>query len=181
MTTACICQCDSRVTKLFTYNSEDDLTRDGQSPSKRSADIAEPEVEEICNDNTDADEQWFRRDYSATSFSLDKLGLIHGHGRCLYTSTNASDVPRNHDLRNRVRRGLQDCSDDDPGHGEPHALTSAELFAEEEVDDGSCKSAEVVDTDDDAFQRRVGISKRFSPVCICHDPGEDTLIVACVA
>jgi len=72
---------------------------------------------------------------------------------------------------------LQNCPDNDPGHSEPHTLPSAEFFTKEEVDDGSCKGAEIVDTDDDAFQRRVGVSKGLSPVRIRHDAGENTLIV----
>ena len=108
---------------------------------------------------------------------LAEFGLIHRDGRGLDTSANTSNESCDQNLGDRVGCRLQNSSDDDPDHSKPHAFAPAEFLAEEEVYDRPCESSKIVDTDDDALESRVRVTKGVQPVCICDNAREDTLIV----
>lgn len=90
-----------------TYNCEDDLARDWQSPRNRSCCEAHAVVEPICNHDSYTDEQGLRGHETSAFGSFAKLRLIHGHRRGLDARSDASNEPRNHHMRNTIRSRLQ--------------------------------------------------------------------------
>ena len=51
-------------------------------------------------------------------------------------------------------------------------------LGDKKVDDTSRKGSEVVDTDDDAFETTVWMTKGVQPILIAHNSGKDTLVIA---
>ena len=166
------------------------MTRDWKPPSDLTASethaVVEPDCQKsarsgswvqyrscslpVCNDDTDTNEQWLRRDQSSSTLCFTQFTLVHWDRRCFDTRTNPSDPTSNNDMRNRICCCLQHSTDlgyakgiskqpfplggvtyNDEDHGDPHGSSPSEPFAYEKVQDTPGECSEIVRGDDDAF------------------------------
>lgn len=57
----------------------------------------------------------------------------------------------------------------DPSHGEPHAEPSPEFLANEESQDASRESSQVVYADDDSLESAAWISESGAPIFVAYN------------
>ena len=69
----------------------------------------------------------------------------------------------------RKCRRLEDSAHDDPAHGEPHGFSSTEIVANEEVENATAETAQIVDRHNNAGQAVVRIPEGGSEVLIADD------------
>ena len=160
------------------HEGEDHLARDGQAPRDGPADEGHAVVEEVGDDDPDANEEGLAADEAATLVGFGEFGLVHGDGAGVDAGADTGDEAGNHELGDAVGGALQRRAHDDPAHSEPHLPPAAEPLADDEIEDAAGEGAEVVDGDDDAGEAVVGVVHRGEEVFVADDSGEDALVVA---
>jgi hypothetical protein len=107
MTTICFVLVAVAETRFKnTHNSKDDLASDWQPPSNRTSHIGNSVVEEVGNDDTDADEERLGADDATTFVCFDKFALVHGNSAGLDAGSDASDVTSDEDLGHSIASRL---------------------------------------------------------------------------
>jgi hypothetical protein len=113
ITTTCFLSVSpTRTRREDTHDCKDDLASNWQSPSDRSAYVGDAIVEEVGNNNTNADEKRLRTDNATTLVCFDQFALIHRDSASLDTSSDSSNVASNQDLGHRIRCRLENSTND---------------------------------------------------------------------
>lgn len=114
----------------------------------------------------------------ASIVGLETLGLPDGNIDSVHAIADASNDTRDDHLNFLERRGLQDCANDhDPATNSDTTL-STKTIGRQECDDGSYKTANIIDGSNDAFKIWIGVLESMTERLEANDGAQDTLVIA---